>query len=471
MLSRHARATTRGSWPRRDTSSRVTGTTRPFAGRRPAGRRRELARCDRPTAPGARAQGAPNGCRRRPNGSGRRAAASEGAAFPWGNAIPSWIPDGGRGPLPGPWPVTLGEPNAFGLLRDRGQHPRVVRRLARSRLLRRGSRRANPRGPEAGCQARVARRIVAARHHHQPLLRPEQDRSVVSLHGLRLQNGEERCERSDAGRGSSAEGGSAGSRSGCGRPAVARWSSAAGSATSCWGIRRRTSISKSTASTPERLKQVLAAFGSVNTVGESFTVYKVAGLDVSIPRTESKSGRGHKGFAVRGDPSLSPADGGAPPRLHHQRHLLGSADRRIHRPVRRPLGSRAAAPARRRSARRSPTTACACCARSSSRRGSSSRSTNRTKALCRSLPLDDLPAERIWGEIEKLLLRARRPSIGFALALELGVIDRLLPGTATRSSAARRSPSGTPRATCGYTRCWSSTKRARASTTSTTRSR
>jgi tRNA nucleotidyltransferase (CCA-adding enzyme) len=50
-----------------------------------------------------------------------------------------------------------------------------------------------------------------------------------------------------------------------------------------------------------------------------------------------------------------------------------------------------------------------------------------TKALCRSLPLDDLPAERIWGEIEKLLLQAERPSIGLALALELGVVDKLLP--------------------------------------------
>ena len=39
----------------------------------------------------------------------------EGAAFPWGDRIPSWIPDGGRGPLAGPWPVTLGEPNPFGL--------------------------------------------------------------------------------------------------------------------------------------------------------------------------------------------------------------------------------------------------------------------------------------------------------------------------------------------------------------------
>jgi formylglycine-generating enzyme required for sulfatase activity len=39
----------------------------------------------------------------------------EGAAFPWGNEIPPWIPERGRGPLPAPWRVTLGEPNAFGL--------------------------------------------------------------------------------------------------------------------------------------------------------------------------------------------------------------------------------------------------------------------------------------------------------------------------------------------------------------------
>jgi len=39
----------------------------------------------------------------------------EGAAFPWGDTIPTWIPEGGRGPLGGPWPVTLGAPNAFGI--------------------------------------------------------------------------------------------------------------------------------------------------------------------------------------------------------------------------------------------------------------------------------------------------------------------------------------------------------------------
>src|SRR5205085_6859201 len=53
-----------------------------------------------------------------------------------------------------------------------------------------------------------------------------------------------------------------------------------------------------------RLKEILGAFGGVNTVGESFTVYKVAGLDVSLPRRESKTGRGHRGFTVSGDPAL-----------------------------------------------------------------------------------------------------------------------------------------------------------------------
>jgi tRNA nucleotidyltransferase (CCA-adding enzyme) len=54
----------------------------------------------------------------------------------------------------------------------------------------------------------------------------------------------------------------------------------------------------------DRLREILSAFGSVNAVGESFTVYKVGDVDVSLPRTESKTGRGHKGFTVTGDPSL-----------------------------------------------------------------------------------------------------------------------------------------------------------------------
>ena len=39
----------------------------------------------------------------------------EGEAYPGGSGIPNWIPNAGRGPLPGPWPVALGPPNAYGV--------------------------------------------------------------------------------------------------------------------------------------------------------------------------------------------------------------------------------------------------------------------------------------------------------------------------------------------------------------------
>src|SRR6201991_2338660 len=57
---------------------------------------------------------------------------------------------------------------------------------------------------------------------------------------------------------------------------------------------------------PERLREVLDRFGPVNVVGEAFTVYKLGfDLDVSMPRRERKSGRGHRAFVVEGDPSMS----------------------------------------------------------------------------------------------------------------------------------------------------------------------
>ena len=57
-----------------------------------------------------------------------------------------------------------------------------------------------------------------------------------------------------------------------------------------------------------QLKALLETLGPVNTVGESFTVYKVLDVDVSLPRRESKTGRGHRGFEVTGDPNLPPEE-------------------------------------------------------------------------------------------------------------------------------------------------------------------
>src|SRR5919206_2560601 len=57
---------------------------------------------------------------------------------------------------------------------------------------------------------------------------------------------------------------------------------------------------------PERLREILDCFGSVNVVGEAFTVYKLGSdLDVSLPRRERKSGRGHRAFVIEGDPTMS----------------------------------------------------------------------------------------------------------------------------------------------------------------------
>ncbi len=43
------------------------------------------------------------------------------------------------------------------------------------------------------------------------------------------------------------------------------------------------------------------------------------------------------------------------------------------------------------------------------------------------IDLSDLPAERIWGELEKLLLRSQRPSVGLEWLRKLGVVEKLFP--------------------------------------------
>ena len=174
------------------------------------------------------------------------------------------------------------------------------------------------------------------------------------------------------------------------------------------------------------LHALLKQFGTVNTVGESFTVYKVAGLDVSIPRRESKTGRGHKGFAVTGDPTLSltaaarrrdftvNAISWDPLTGSYEDPFAGRAD--IERKLLRAVDVRTFGEDSLRVLR-----ALQFAARFEFALEGA------TADLCRTIALDDLPSERIWGEVEKLLLQAKRPSIGFTLALELGVIDRLFP--------------------------------------------
>ncbi|MCR4374853.1 MAG: hypothetical protein NUW22_08390, partial [Acidobacteria bacterium] len=176
----------------------------------------------------------------------------------------------------------------------------------------------------------------------------------------------------------------------------------------------------------DALRTVLESFGQVNTVGESFTVYKVGDMDVSLPRRESKTGHGHKGFTVTGDPALS------------FREAARRRDFTINAMSLDPLTGEVIDPWDGQpdlQAKRLRAVDPATFADDSLRVLRALQFAARfgltvdeaTKALCRSLSLTDLPAERIWGEVEKLLLRAPRPSVGLALALELGVVRQLWP--------------------------------------------
>ncbi len=183
---------------------------------------------------------------------------------------------------------------------------------------------------------------------------------------------------------------------------------------------------------PERLRSLLDDFAtehdlSFDAVGESFSVYKLGQhLDVSIPRRERKAGRGHRGFVIEGDPNMSfeeacsrrdftinailkdaitgeiidPLDG------------RGDLERKVLRMVSRDTFGedslrvlRAAHFLARFELDIDPD----------------------TFELCKTIDLTDLPNERIWGEIEKLLLRAKEPSIGMKFLYEVGAIEQLFP--------------------------------------------
>ena len=176
----------------------------------------------------------------------------------------------------------------------------------------------------------------------------------------------------------------------------------------------------------DRLLTLVSGFGRVDTVGESFTVYKVGGIDVSLPRRESKTGRGHTGFTVFGDPSLSIQDAARRRDFTINAISLDPLTGEILDPFdgQRDLRERqlrVVDPATFGDDSLRVLRALQFAARFELELTADSR------ALCRTIPLDDLPAERVWGEMEKLLLQAERPSIGLALALDLGVVDRLWP--------------------------------------------
>jgi len=178
---------------------------------------------------------------------------------------------------------------------------------------------------------------------------------------------------------------------------------------------------------PARLREILDSFGPVNAVGEAFTVYKLGhDLDVSIPRRERKSGRGHRAFVIEGDPTMSIAD------------ATRRRDFTINAILRDPLTDELIDPFGGQqdiAAGLLRAVAAETFVEDSLRVLRAAQFAARfefqidaeTVALCRTMDLSDLPAERVWGELEKLLLQARRPSVGLNWLKDLGAVEKVFP--------------------------------------------
>jgi len=178
---------------------------------------------------------------------------------------------------------------------------------------------------------------------------------------------------------------------------------------------------------PSDLRALLDRLGRVNVVGEAFTVYKLGrDLDVSLPRRERKTGRGHRAFYIEGDPSMSFEEAA------RRRDFTVNAvlEDPLTGELIDPFGGRA--DIERKLLRAvSPETFVEDSLRVLRAAQFAARFRfdiePRTVGLCRAIDLTDLPAERVWGELEKILLAAREPSVGLRRLDELNATPQLFP--------------------------------------------
>lgn len=184
----------------------------------------------------------------------------------------------------------------------------------------------------------------------------------------------------------------------------------------------------------QRLSQLLKPFGKINEVGKSFGVFKFRyegySIDLSLPRTENKSAKGHKGFEVQTyseidfatasrrrdftinaagynpltQTLLDPHDATAD--LHNKRLRCVDPATFVEDPLRLLRAVQFAA-------------------------RFDLQCDLQLLNLCRSMisqgALEELPKERIFEELKKLLLLSPKPSIGLQLMKEMGALPFFTP--------------------------------------------
>lgn len=179
---------------------------------------------------------------------------------------------------------------------------------------------------------------------------------------------------------------------------------------------------------PEQLRQILDELGGRTEIGRSFGIYGLKGcaLDIAMPRKETATGRGHRDFEVYVDPYLGPA------RAARRRDFTVNAmmedvltgeivdpyggQQDLKNSVLRHVDSHSFAEDPLRVLRG---------AQFAARFGFSIAP--ETVELCSAMDLTVLPPERIFGELEKALLKAGRPSVFFQSLREMKQLDTWFP--------------------------------------------
>jgi len=185
----------------------------------------------------------------------------------------------------------------------------------------------------------------------------------------------------------------------------------------------------------ELISLLIKMFGKINDVGQAFGIIKVPigdglELDVSIPRRESKAGKGHTGFLIDSEPSLDiteaarrrdftvnamamdPITGvffdpfGGMEDLRSKTLRVTDSEKFADDPLRVLRAAQFLA--------RLEFTA-------------EEKSFEIMKGVVERGEMDELPKERIGGELEKLLLKSKRPSVGFEFMRVVGMTERKFP--------------------------------------------
>jgi tRNA nucleotidyltransferase (CCA-adding enzyme) len=183
---------------------------------------------------------------------------------------------------------------------------------------------------------------------------------------------------------------------------------------------------------PDTLESIIAPLGRVDDVGKNFGILKLyvngVDLDISLPRTDSKIGVGHRGFTVKTDPSMSIREAG------RRRDFTWNAISQdpITGEIFDPFGGVPDADARllritdEERFRDDPLRVMRA-AQFIARFGL--RTDQQTNDIIRSMvpELQEIARERMAEEWKKLLLKSPKPSLGLQHLMEWGVLDTYYP--------------------------------------------